>query len=161
MNYWKGLAKFLGKIIGGLVVVLGFFEWGVKLKVSTWVIPDWILLLLLALALSIAGYTAYFVSRTAKPGTVEKPKKPEIKLEEDEAIIIRLLAIHEDCVAPREALREKFFENVKGKNIAYFNIILNKLRRLGLIDFFHHYGGLEQVGITQFGLEFCEIFRKK
>ena len=42
MNYWRALIKFLAEAMGAVVLALGIFEWGIKLKISRWVIPDWI-----------------------------------------------------------------------------------------------------------------------
>jgi hypothetical protein len=163
MSYWKGLGKFIWKILAGLLVILGIFQWAVKLKVSTWVIPNWIMLSLLVLTIAVVGYTAYFVGHKASPvpgPTTPLPTKAKIVLNEEEAFILAALSFNEERTAPRDALRKIFFEKLKGKNEADFNISLSKLARHTLITFSGNYiTGQEYVTITGRGLEECEKLR--
>ncbi|MEN6560957.1 MAG: hypothetical protein ABFD52_09300 [Acidobacteriota bacterium] len=158
MNYWKSLGKFLWKTLAGMLVILGVFQWGVKLKVATWVIPDWIILVILAFTLAVVGFTAYFVAHSPKVGTVKKPKEPEISLNEDECFVIVALSLNKDRNIMRDSLRKLFMEKLKGKNDLDFNIVLNKLHQLKFVDFTKTYMG-EYVSILPRGLEHCEKIR--
>ena len=159
MKYWKSLVKFLWKILAGMLVILGVFQWGVKLKVATWVIPDWIVLVVLAIIIAVVGYTAYFVGKYPKVGVGSKPKKTNVDLNEDDAFIVIGLAFNKERRIQRDVLRKLFLEKRKGKNDADFNITLNKLNKLGMVDSSHDFIGTEYVVITSQGLEYCEKFR--
>jgi hypothetical protein len=158
MNFWKGLGKFLWKILAGVGVILGIFQWGVKLKVSAWVIPSWILLLLLVVTIAVVGYIAYFVGHNPKIATIPVRKEPKINVNDDEAFILAALAVGRNV--PRDELHGAFLEKLKGKDDADFNISLNKLEILGFVRSSGSYvTGQEFVEITATGLEYCEKLR--
>ena len=105
------------KILAGLLVILGVFQWGVKLKVSTWVVPDWIILVILALTLAVVGFTAYFVAHSPKIEAVQKPKEAEISLTEDECFVIVALSLNKDLNIMRDSLRKLLLENLRERMI--------------------------------------------
>jgi hypothetical protein len=122
------------------------------------VIPDWIILVILALTLAVVGFTACFIAHSPKVRATKKPKEPEISLNEDENFVIVALSLSKDRNIMRDSLRKLFLEKLKGKNDLDFNIVLNKLHLHRFVGITKTYLG-EYVSILPRGLEHCEKIR--
>jgi len=134
MNYWRAFVKFLVTVVGGVSLVLGIFEWGVKLRVSTWVIPDWILLTLIVLLLAVAAHTAYWVNRYGKlDSRRDKPKKAKLKPTKEHMFILSALADSDDQCALRRYLQDCYLAVFNDKTITDFNLVFSELRERGYI----------------------------
>jgi|GEM_PF-820569 len=159
MNYWRPLIKFLAGVFGGIVLVLGIFEWGVKLKVSTWVIPDWILLTLIILLFAVAAHTAYWVHRYGQSDSRrDGRRKAKLKLNKEHMFILSALA---DCCgrsARRTYLRDCYLAVFDQKTITDFDVVLHALRQRNDIAL-SRYGSDDICSITRDGLAFFEKHR--
>lgn len=135
MSYLKGLGKFLWKVLAGLGVILGIFQLTKKWKVSTWVIPDWIPLTLIALLFAIILYTAYWVNRYGHGEDVlAKPKKPKLRPTEENMFILSLLAHRDNQCAIKMYLSGRYMETFGGKTRADFNVVFSELRERNYVS---------------------------
>lgn len=129
MSYWRGLGGFLWKALGAMVVLLAVFEWGIKLKVSTWVIPDWIFLTLITMLLGVAIYTAFWVNRYGKKVYRQGPqRKRKLKPNREHMFVLSALVDTDSQCAVRGYLLDCYVTVFKGKTAADFNLIFNDLR---------------------------------
>jgi hypothetical protein len=159
MNYWRALIKFLGGVIGGVALVLGIFEWGAKLKVSRWVIPDWILLTLIILLLAVAAHTAYWVNRYGQTES-RRAGRRKAKLKPSKEHMFILSAIVDCCgrSARRTYLRDCYLEVFNQKTITDFDLVFNALREQNYIAI-SRYGSDDICSIAGDGCAFFEKHR--
>lgn len=159
MNYWRALIKFLVGVIGAVVLVLGIFEWGVKLKVSRWVIPDWILLTLMVLLLAVAGHTAFWVHRHGQRDS-RRDGRSIAKLKPNKEHIFILSALADCCggSARRTYLSDCYLAVFNQKMITDFHLVVDALRRQNHIAI-SRYGSDDFCSITGDGFAFFEKHR--
>lgn len=128
MSFWKGLGRFILTVlavVGGLLAVL---QWAVRLKISTWVIPDWILLVLIVVLFSVTAYALFWINRVGKPESQRGlRKKLKLKPNKEHMFILSALAESEDQSAVRGFLKDCYMR-VFEKSITDFNVIFNELR---------------------------------
>jgi hypothetical protein len=159
MNYWRALIRFLVGVLGGIVFVLAIFEWGVKLKVSRWVIPDWILLALIVLLLAVAAHTAYWVHRYGQgDGRHGGRRKARLKPNKEHMFILSALA---DCCgrsARRTYLTDCYLAVFNQKMITDFNLVFQALRQRNYIAICS-YGSDDICSMTGDGFAFFEKHR--
>lgn len=159
MNYWRALIKFLIGVLGGVVLVFGILEWGVKLKVSRWVIPDWILLTLIILLFAVAAHTAYWVHRYGQSGN-RRDERRKAKLRPNKEHMFILSAL-EDCCgrrARRTYLRDGYLAVFNHKTVTDFNSILHALKERNDIAI-SRYGSDDMCSMTGEGFAFFEKHR--
>lgn len=159
MNHWGALIKFLAGVLGGVVLVLGILEWGVNLKVSRWVIPDWILLTLTILLLAVAAHTAYWVHRYGQSDSRrDGRRKAKLKSNKEHMFILAALA---DCCgrrARRTYLRDCYLAVFYPKTITDFNLVFHALRERNYIAI-SRYGSDDICSMTEAGFAFFEKHR--
>ena len=158
MNYLGSLWKFVLAIGGFLGIVITALEFGVKLKVTRWAVPDWILLVAIVLLLAAVGHTAYFVSRVYRAVGIGKPKK--LELDSDTLFLLTALAAHKDRSARREVLSTVFKRELPDKGDADFNIAIDKLHQSGCVAFSRNILGEEYVSIVSPGYKYVEALRR-
>ena len=159
MNYWRALIKFLAGVLGGVVLVLGILEWGVNLKVSRWVIPDWVLLTLIILLLAVAAHTAYWVHRYGQSDSRrDGRRKAKLKSNKEHMFILSALA---DCCgrrARRTYLSDCYLAVFYPKTITDFNLVFHELRERNYIAI-SRYGSDDICSMTEAGFAFFEKHR--
>jgi len=163
MDYWKALGTFLLKVISIVVAFLAISQWVVRLKVSAWIIPGWVVLVLIVLLFSITGFTAYWVGHSDRGTDILHPgktNKSRLKPSKENMLIMCLLAEKDDLRIERGILAARFMEDIKGKSIKDFNLVMNELHERDYVSSCGFHPG-DTCVITRDGLSYFDKHRRK
>jgi hypothetical protein len=158
MNYGKALLKFLAGVIGTLALVLVIFKWGLKMDVSRWVIPNWILLILMVMLLAVAGHTAVWVHRHGQRDGTRSGRRTKLKPNQEHMFILSALA---DCCggsARRTYLSDCYLAVFREKKAGDFHSVFGALREHNHVAVSRH-GSADFCAVTGDGLAFFEKHR--